>query len=399
MLRTLYKTPCEPAARYELAVLAMQRGDQAAADMQLRRLGMRYRVNTTLWSNTRVGPTAKDTDSVHVFEPALPATVFSALSTALQEPAFWDAHGYPTDCFFSYNVPLTQKTNGLMSQAIRLMQKSLEKATGSKFAAAEWWAHKRGIGADGGHQLHFDLDERARDLEHVVRHPTYSSVLYLDIGAGTAPTVITDQRVDQSNDDVDTEDAACWRCHPAANRLLTFDGGALHGVVPVIPEQQQQVSDRCRITLMIGWWTASPSVSSPPEMEDEGALVGLGPNMPLPELDQQKLSPWEKLLIASGSECKIDKEEPSMIPCDEALESCGKLWHEVASLPAGEKPKKLTPGAEDVFTGHFFVQDPCEVFLACMPGQQGEQDEAGEPEEFIEVEEMSLEDLKRLRGE
>ena len=38
----------------------------------------------------------------------------------------------------------------------------------------------------------------------------------------------------------------CWfglvRCHPATNRLLTFDGGALHGVVPVIPDQQQQVT-------------------------------------------------------------------------------------------------------------------------------------------------------------
>jgi hypothetical protein len=321
---------------------------------------------------------------VQVFESALPSEVFKSVHHALGDDAFWDGHGYPTDGFFSYNIPLKAPMKGLIAQAIKAIKPRLEEATGEKFVAAEWWAHRRGGGADGGHQMHFDLDELRREQQQVLKHPTYSSVLYVECGEGTAPTVITDYMIEQGEDDAK---AQCWRCHSAPNRLLVFKGCALHGVVPVL-----MPSGGTRITLMIGWWSEAPCTSPAPELKDQ-VRVGLGPNMKLPSGGKQ---PWQKLLLHSSSGVAVNKGQDCMELNRSCIESCGDLWCAVAPQPAGEKPKKPTAGAAGMFTGHFFVQDPSEIRLSSLPNAAG----AGLAEgEFIDVEEMSLDDLKRLRGE
>ena len=73
--------------------------------------------------------------------------------------------------------------------------------------------------------------------------------------------------------------------------MLLFDGSLLHGVVPsAAPSHDQYASSSgeigseppARITLMLGWWPATPvqqPIMSPPPAADG---TNVGPNMPMP---------------------------------------------------------------------------------------------------------------------
>ena len=103
-----------------------------------------------------------------------------------------------------------------------------------------------------GHRLHWDTEEMTTagnaQLQGV-RHPLYSSVLYLQAPAdsNSGATVVVDHRIG-------SRDSCCqgWGVMPRANRLLTFEGGMLHGVLPRWSGESDGAGHR--VTLMAGWW-------------------------------------------------------------------------------------------------------------------------------------------------
>ncbi|KAH8047569.1 metallo-sulfur cluster assembly [Aureococcus anophagefferens] len=127
-------------------------------------------------------------------------------------------YGSPSVGFFSFRVALPTSL-GVVRRVYEAVEREfpeVEKAT-----HAEFWAHRRRHGH--GHELHYDSVPglRAGDAP---RHPLVSTVLCVD-GAAGGPTLVTDQTFG-------SEASRCWAAAPRANRLLAFDGRALHGVLP-----------------------------------------------------------------------------------------------------------------------------------------------------------------------
>lgn len=178
-------------------------------------------------------------------------------------------------------------------------------------AAAEWWAHSRT--PHEGHQLHFDTDERSLRAGAEVAHPLVSAVLFLEVpddddrgdddGADAAAagdpegsrgsrgrcrggrgrvvggnrsgskggTVVIDQRLGEgARSSVGSAEGGegqhAWVAQPVANRVIAFDGGLLHGVLPAAAADRpagdgehsegggKHGTKPRRLTLMVGWW-------------------------------------------------------------------------------------------------------------------------------------------------
>jgi len=412
------------AARHELAVLALQRGDATVADEELCALGLRYRISAPLWLGARQGRALLSSDSmagsVRVLDNALPEGVFQQLRQALLAPKFWEEHGYPTDEFFSYSLPLGRRhPRKLLGAVAARFRRTAEVLAGEECGRVEWWTHRRSAGADGGHQLHFDLDELGMRREGTLRCPAVSLVFYVEAD-GVAPTVVT-------NEDVAGGDVATCsvRCHPKANRALFFKGSLMHGVVPMLPESEE----RERITLMMGFWAKStpPLLSDAPSRAASGVLISLGPNMVMPRLRRSvkrkgKPSPhgtakrlrsgtnvgagWSELLMARVVKCDDTGNGPCASTEGAAdLEVVSPVWEQVSGW-SQEMARARLPG---LFTGEFFVGHRAEVRAAAqraaVPSIGVESvsiDELrrlrGEPEQDV-VETVSIEELRRLRGE
>jgi hypothetical protein len=74
---------------------------------------------------------------------------------------------------------------------LQLLPRLGEAARG--LVSAEWWVHSRLAGRNVGHELHFDLEERALEATGRIVHPTLSSVLYLS--GGGDPTIVLDEPI------------------------------------------------------------------------------------------------------------------------------------------------------------------------------------------------------------
>ena len=148
-----------------------------------------------------------------------------------------------------------------------MAERTLQENTSSsqeRIVGAEWWAHTRPLGANLGHQLHFDTDESLLGREKKVTHPILSSVLYLtgaceDAKAGA--TIVFDQ-TPESKDVAST----AWVSHPKNNSYMNFAGDLLHGVLPCtgVENVNKNVGDSSqpihRLTLMVGFWTRNVTI-------------------------------------------------------------------------------------------------------------------------------------------
>eukprot|EP00038_Savillea_parva_P027211 m.58182 g.58182 ORF g.58182 m.58182 type:complete len:630 (-) comp7811_c0_seq2:101-1990(-) len=173
-----------------------------------------------------------------VWDHAVSPRLLSALQRGFDPSGtFWSAHGYdaPGCKFFSYHCPLDntlEPPRNAVECCARWVQRQLrDHVPGIRQAkSVEWWAHKRcteDSWVSGAHQLHFDTDEATfgTTSDAPLRHPLVSSVLFLsDVGG---PTLVTNKVPGQPR--LGTRGALAW---PTCGRLLTFDGNALHGVLP-----------------------------------------------------------------------------------------------------------------------------------------------------------------------
>ena len=207
--------------------------------------------------------------------------------------AYWKESDYDNRGYYSYYLPLNDRvckdpTNVVEDVIVRhllpIVERSYrEKEVGSsktsssssssrpQIVGAEWWVHTRPLGANLGHQLHFDTDECLLNREGRVTHPSISSVMYLT-GAGwdrrdagdpsTAAAAGATVVFDQTPESKEVAPGA-WVSHPRDNAFMIFPGNLLHGVLPCIGGGGDDGDDDSgndgeegihRLTLMVGFW-------------------------------------------------------------------------------------------------------------------------------------------------
>ncbi len=268
-----------------------------------------------------------------VYDNALPEEDLNVLINALCpiQASYWKDHSYsvyPPTPYFSYVFDLKhdtlEKLGALGKHVQNVMRLSsslgaIGKSEGNKPKFAEMWAHHRPHCS--GHQLHFDSDNEGRGE---VKHPLVSSIIYLSEEGCGGPSLMTDQRLD------DTQLAQNgWLSYPKLNRMVVFDGSVLHGVIP----GRGYVGGRHRVTLMVALW-ADIRVR---EGDEPGAA------RPLPKLGEEPpewyLNLTKKGMPANKSASKTKKVEPLQLGC-------------VFSTSSGKQIKKgMMPHYDSVFQG------------------------------------------------
>ena len=232
-----------------LALLLLQEGQRTAAEAILKSEGythtfadcvVRYvvpnRPAETTGSRRRVIAANTDADKcVRVYSDALPPHILKTLQTAFAaNSSFWSEHNYFTTTiggekkcgYFSYAHPAAEQSSAsniiqqVAAHALNLYRKDFPALSECKFI--EWWAHCRPH--SDGHQMHFDSDDEGVGG---VRNPIASAVIYLSTTALGGPTLVTTQRLG----DTDVAHNG-WLVHPLCNAMAMFDGKLLHGVIP-----------------------------------------------------------------------------------------------------------------------------------------------------------------------
>lgn len=431
--------PLVRIAAYELALLLLQCGRHHEADKFLLQLGFIYKLSPKVFQiNNATAPSSGADSIVAAFDDALPPSLLKPLRHAFgPESAFWPEHGYPTPCFFSYNEPLNSARETTAQGSAPLIRKVVQHVLPSiksifpnvsSVESVEWWAHIRPASSGGGHQLHFDLDEAGlSSLPPGTKptHPVVSCVLYLSdsdpqsVGGQTAPTLVTDQSLDQGS-----IASRAWLCVPKLNRLLLFDGGLLHGVIPQAPGSASfsKYGKGCtdRITLMLGLWGKQPS----PTLSQPSCASGkqiLGPNMPVPGPTSSAC--WPRLFTVhadampevAGSGRKR-KRSRSHMKDDGKLTATrtvlfgpvSPVWVPVARDPEiSSESKSFVPlsGADKVdFFGRWFLTHSPELLQELVVEEaHGCSDSTSvreeRREETLEIEEISMEEFARLRNQ
>ena len=188
-------------------------------------------------------PAAREAGAPRVWDGLLPPAALAALRSSFADGAAYYAendYGSPSVGFFSFRVALPTSLGVVrhVHEAVAAEFPEVEKAT-----HAEFWAHRRRHGH--GHELHYDSVPGLRPGD-APRHPLVSTVLCVD-GAAGGPTLVTDQTFGSAA-------SRCWAAAPRANRLLAFDGRALHGVLPGAGSAPGR-----RVTFMVNFWACDPT--------------------------------------------------------------------------------------------------------------------------------------------
>ena len=196
------------------------------------------------------------------------------------------------------------------------------------------------LGANLGHQIHFDTDESLLGREKKVTHPIVSSVLYLT-GAkhGTAETAKAGATI-VCNQTPDSKEVAskAWVSHPNDNSFMTFPGNLLHGVLPCLgPEKpkaasEYEKSENNRLTFMVGFWTRNVAEG----MADDRELYG--PCGPLPPSTDEHswVTECQKGYKESDRESIITKNESRLDITGRALPCTSPAWEQFKSQSSSE---------------------------------------------------------------
>ena len=403
---------------YELALLYCQKGVCYKAEPFLQDLGFKYRLGHGVWNHV---VNQKDKipcvpNKLYCYDSVLPDYFLHRLLQAFSlESSFWYEHSYPTDSFFSYNVPLkrlspdVRKKRQSKSQpkavAISLMtqladylkplvESSFPEKVGSEpICSIEWWAHTRSNGPAAGHRLHYDLDEARLQSEAGESgvadgsiHPLVSSVLYLDDGGSSgAPTLIIDQKLSGKPNDCG------WLVEPKTSQLLLFDGSLLHGVIPHIRKRKK--SSGTRLTLMIGWW--GEHVHTMPHNPSS-----LGPNMLMPSLSPKSHLQWPSLFEAIP-EADLEKNKNSQTTsclAKAVIPVHTSIWEPVRRKTTGVPELN---NSDIIFIGNWFIKSKNEIndeILHSRATKGYDTSMATAELPASDVSWLSPEDLEKLRG-
>lgn len=338
------------SAAYTLALLLAQEGQEAESDHYLGALGFRLKLSSQILHYAKPQPNPPPEESTvgfQVLDNTLPKVLLEALQDGfVKGTRFWEDHGYPTDHFFSYHYTLADPPKNLVEQTILEIRPLVRRVYPEmkSVIGAEWWVHKRGTG--GGHQLHFDLDERHLNSGNGVRSALCTSILYLTGGSCFGPTLVTDQHLKAGLA------KNGWLVHPKANRMVIFDGSQLHGVIPGRPLDKvstEKLNNLPRVTIMIAWWIEDVRYKGEVRY---GEFAG---NFTVPDFSRKDVHYTWNLDIPV-----LDAKLPSIAPSPIAVPQVSPVWEKVLERE-GQKVFSLPRLPEVAFYGRFFLKSPSQI--------------------------------------
>jgi len=290
--------------------------------------------------------TGAATNELAVFDGAVPLHVLCALDEAFQADApFLASHGYvDRPRFFSFAFDPRHSPCNVVEQVIAQylhpLVAPLLLAHGQPRVWCEWWVHARDPAS--GHQMHFDTNESRIVLGQCVLHPVISSVLVVNPGCNRQPLLVARQRfADAASEAIDG-----WLVDPSTSgRLVAFDGGLLHGVIPQAPlaPQAATAAATARVTLMTGWWPFDPTEADPRHGQP-------GPNRAL------------KLRGDWGLDCVPAARLPPlpMPPVRVPVKAIARVWTALAPAPS-RAHKRRKHGGEFIARGGYLLSTPTQV--------------------------------------
>lgn len=325
----------EATASFMSALLLSTLGKHEEALPYLKKFELSHRIHPNVWKMAQSyqdkGTTAsnegngkKDNNTLMTFEPriyhgdakntttsadedysegVLPSTLYKRICSIFEPKApYWDESDYNNRGYYSYFIDFDDRSNNgqsvkdrptnvieevIVKHLLPLAERTLKeehKGAPPAIVGAEWWCHTRALGANLGHQLHFDTDESLLGREKRVTHPAVSSVLYLTggrRGKGSSKSVPSAGSTIVFNQTPESKEVAskAWIAHAKDNAFMNFPGDCLHGVLPCSGSRNGdsgKKQDNNRLTFMVGFWTRNVAK----EMGNSRSLYG--PCGPLP---------------------------------------------------------------------------------------------------------------------
>lgn len=268
---------CVSIALYMRALLLSQLGRHDDALRPLQTLRYRKRLSPMVWQlaargRGHEGDSTMTTSSplaTHI-EDAVPRRLGNVLRKAFAPGSrYWTETDYSTRGYFSFLYDPRRPPSNIVELLIRdHLLPLVERRDEVRYC--EWWTHTRVCGRNLGHRMHFDTEETTVERTGRIVHPIISSVTYLSGGGHGGPTLLIDQRVDES------EARGAALAYPQDNSFMMFPGDRLHGVLPGTEYDpsffvRQRKRRRCqksarrrpvknRLTLMVGFWGTDADV-------------------------------------------------------------------------------------------------------------------------------------------
>jgi hypothetical protein len=216
-----------------------------------------------------------------VYQEAISLDFYRILRHAFRpDSPYWAESGYDRGVYYSFWIdwPLpparhrgsaagggaaaaaagANKTSLVVSNAIEhavvehllpRVRSLLSAETLATLAGFEWWVHTRPLGANVGHQLHFDTDEALLEQDGIVDYPICASVLYLTSKDEDGVHFNQNQRhhhrqgatviFDQTPATTSNAERA-WIGVPKSRSFVVFPGDLLHGVLPCANHSEKE---------------------------------------------------------------------------------------------------------------------------------------------------------------
>jgi hypothetical protein len=189
---------------------------------------------------------------IHLQDDALPIALFRRLRGGVR--GLGDEHlrsTYQKTFWFEFG-----QASSFVEEAVASLRPLLPDVP---LVGVEWWLSRmttNRIRVD----FHKDRDEKRSLRGGSLRHPRFSSVLFLNRVKGGALAVTAQPPVPENPCSVpmplDADLAA-----PRANRLVWFDGNLTHGVLDAsnqVPGSSHRSQGELRLSIVMNWWRRPP---------------------------------------------------------------------------------------------------------------------------------------------
>jgi hypothetical protein len=190
---------------------------------------------------------------IHVRDGALPVPLFRRIRSKVRSLGGERIRStYQTTFWFAFG-----RADSVVEEAVLSLRRLLPSQS---IAGVEWWLSRmrtNRVGVD----FHQDRDERLAMRRRRVRHPRFSSVLFLNRVRGGA-LAVTLQSPDGGNPSCVPLPLEADLVAPRANRLVWFEGNLTHGVLDAdnqVPNDKKRGVGELRLSVVLNWWSQPPS--------------------------------------------------------------------------------------------------------------------------------------------